>query len=163
METDKVTRPQRGRTDSSSSEGEQDGMECQLACCESHVAMTPGFLSLLPDLQAPSSKRKKPLNICHWTKTAKLVNSKFLRLHFTQHQLILMQTLCPFRRHLLHSQSKFSTSPIHTSLPTGTCFPGSMDGSHVPQCTSPPTCSLWGSILEYLDYTRCLTLTPSTL
>ena len=27
------------------------------------------------DLQLPSSKRQKPLNICHWTKTAKSVNS----------------------------------------------------------------------------------------
>ena len=26
------------------------------------------------DLQVPSSKRQKPLNICHWTKTAKSVN-----------------------------------------------------------------------------------------
>ena len=60
METvDKVTRPQRGRTDSSSSEGQQDGMDCQLACCESHVAVTPGFSLPHPRPSSTLKQKKK--------------------------------------------------------------------------------------------------------
>jgi len=96
METvDKVTRPQRGRTDSSSSEGEQDGMDCQLACCESHVAVTPGF-SLPPP--RPSSTLKQEKKTSQHLPLDKDGQVSQLQIPEVAHQLVLMQTLCPFRR-----------------------------------------------------------------
>ena len=69
-----VTRLGRRKGDSSGccSDGEQDGKYTNCA----PVTMATVRLFLSPsDLQVPSSKRQKPLNICHWTKTAKSVNS----------------------------------------------------------------------------------------
>ena len=66
-----VTRLGRRKGDSSGSDGEQDGK--YINCAPVTMATVRLFLSPA-DLQLPSSKRQKPLNICHWTKTAKSVN-----------------------------------------------------------------------------------------
>ena len=66
-----VTRLDRRKGDSSGSDGEQDG-KCT-NCVPATMVTVRLFLSPA-DLQVPSSKRQKPLNICHWTKTAKSVH-----------------------------------------------------------------------------------------
>ena len=69
-----VTRLGRRKGDSSGSDGEQDGKYTN--CAPVTMATVRLFLSLAA-LQVPSSKRQKPLNICHWTKTAKSVHLEY--------------------------------------------------------------------------------------